>query len=72
VVCITARIHPFFFGILLTGPIFASGKVHIPYTKEKQVEEKIARREKRIEEPVMVSHRQSEDIAFLFPKGFGC
>jgi len=38
-------------------------------TKEKQVEEKIVRREKRIEEPEMVSHKQSEDIAFLSRRG---
>lgn len=38
-------------------------------TKEKQVEEKIARREKRIEEPEMVSHKQSENIAFLSRRG---
>jgi len=34
-------------------------------SKEKQVEEKMARLEKRIEELEKVSHKQSEDIAFL-------
>jgi len=34
-------------------------------TKEKQVEEKIERLENRIEELEKVSHKQSEDIAFL-------
>jgi len=34
-------------------------------SKEKQVEEKIAHLEKRIEELERVTHNQSEDIAFL-------